>query len=286
MPERSVPSVRTRQLARDLRRIREAAGVTGEAAAAQLGWSGAKISRIENARTLITVADLRKLIELYGVTGAESERLVDLARTARQRGWWAMYAETLRPEQATYIGLESEATAIHSYDVLIFAGLVQTERYMRALFNVAGNQISPGEVERRVQIRLTRQQRIYGVNGPPINLVAIFDESVIRHNVGGPDVMREQLLHVLELSDLPNITLGVLPYSVGAHLGMAGAFKIFQFPHYMDPEVVYTEQFNSELLIEDERYAYEYSLAFNDVRSKALGQESSIAFIRQIAENL
>jgi transcriptional regulator with XRE-family HTH domain len=260
--------------------------MTGEAVAAQLGWSGAKISRIETARTLVTVADLRKLLNLYGVTGAESERLEDLARTARQRGWWAMYAETLRPDQATYIGLESEATAIHSYDAVIFSGLIQTERYMRTLFNLVSNQISPGEADRRVQIRLTRQQRIHGASEPSLELVTIIDESVLRHNVGGPDVMRDQLFHILDLADLPNITLGVLPYSAGAHLGMAGAFKIFKFPHYMDPEVVYIEQLNSERLIEDERYAYEYSLAFNDVRSKALDQDRSITFIRQIAENL
>jgi len=259
--------------------------MTGDAAASRLGWSSAKVSRIENAHTPVTVPDLRRLLELYRVTGAEAERLEDLARTARQRGWWAVYAETLRPDEATYIGLEAEATSLHCYDALLVNGLLQTEAYTRALFKSASIMFPRGEVERRVQIRRTRQLRLRESDRQSLNLSVVLDEAVLRRQVGGPDVMRDQLLHLVEESELPNVVLQVLPYSAGAHAGMSGTFAVFNFPHFKDPEVIYVELMSSELLIEDEKNVYQYTLALNDLRSKALDPGDSISFIKRIIDN-
>lgn len=253
--------------------------------ASRLGWSSAKVSRIETAHTPVTVADLRRLLELYRITGPEAERLESLARTARQRGWWAVYGETLRPEETTYIGLEAEATSLHCYDTVLLNGLLQTEAYTRALFKSASIMLSPGQVERRVQIRRTRQLRLRESDRQPLNLSAVLDEAALRRHVGGPDVMRDQLLHLAEVSELPNVVLQVLPYSAGAHAAMAGAFAVFNFPHFKEPEVVYIELMSSELFIEDEKEVYQYTLALNDLRSKAFDPADSVAFIRQIVDN-
>jgi Domain of unknown function (DUF5753) len=162
-------------------------------------------------------------VELYSVTGAEAERLESLARTARQRGWWAMYAETLRPEEATYIGLEAEAKSLHCYDAQVVSGLLQTEAYTRALIKTVGVMFPPGEIERRVRIRRTRQLRLRESDQEPLNLPVVLDEAVLRCQVGGADVMRDQLLHLVEHSELPNIEVWVLPFSVDAHSAQAGA---------------------------------------------------------------
>ena len=259
--------------------------MTGDAVASRLGWSSAKVSRIETARTPVTVPDLRKLLELYRVTGAEAERLETLARTARERGWWDVYAETLRPEEATYIGLEAEATALHFYDAQLLNGLLQTEAYTRALFKSSTIMFPPGEIERRVQIRRTRQLRLRESDRQPLNLSAVLDEAVLRRQVGGPHVMRDQLQHLVDESELPNVVLQVLPYSAGAHAAVTGAFAVFNFPRFKDPEVVYIELLNSQLFIEDEKNVYQYTQALNNLRSKSLNSGDSITFIKQIIDN-
>lgn len=281
MPERPAPSVRGRQLARELRRLREAAGMTGEAVAAHLGWSGAKISRIETARTSITISDLRSLLDFYGTRRSEAERLEGLARTSRERGWWDLYADALPLEYVTFIGLEAEAASLDCYNALLVHGLLQTEEYARTVINAAGLRIPPGDIDRRVQVRRLRQRRLSEADGTSLNVHAVLDEHVLRRQVGGPDVMRGQLLHLIEMAAKPNIVIQVLPYSAGAHAAMTGPFAILRFPHFSEPEVVYVELIGSALYIESEKDAYQYTLAFNDLRTKALDSDDSIAFIKQ-----
>ena len=285
MPERSGPSVRGRQLARELRRLREAAQLTGEAAAAHLDWSSAKVSRIETARTPVTISDLHKLLDLYGATDIDVGRLEDLARAARQRGWWDTYEGDLPLEYTTYIGLEAEAASLSSYDVLVLHGLLQTEEYARAVLKSL-LLISPGEVERGVRVRLLRQKRLNPTNEIPLTLQVVLDEDVLRRQIGGAEVMRHQLQHLEKVAGLPNVKLQVLPYSVGAHPATAGPFTIFRFPRSSEPEIASLELLAGHLFIEGEKDVYRYALVFSDLTTKALNPDESRAFIRQVVNDL
>jgi transcriptional regulator with XRE-family HTH domain len=285
VPERSAPSVRGRQLARELRRLREAAGLTGEAAAVSLGWSSAKVSRIETARTPVAASDLPPLLALYGATGAEAERLEWMAQTARERGWWRIYADDLPSEYTTYIGLEAEASSVTYYLATVLPGLLQTEDYARAVLQSI-ILLPPGEVERRVQVRRTRQRRLDETDGTSLNLLAVLDESVLRRRVGGLEVMRDQLGHLVDLAGHPNIAIQVLPYSAGAHAATSGPFTILTVPHYRDTEIVYVELMGGGLFIEDEQEVYRYTLVIDDLRAAALDTAESIAFINKIITEL
>jgi transcriptional regulator with XRE-family HTH domain len=286
VPERPAPSVRARQLARELRRLREAAQLTGEAAAAQLGWSSAKVSRIETARTPITVSDLRRLLDLYDASDADADRLVDLARTSRERGWWENYVGEAPSEFATFLGLEAEASSISSFNVLVVPGLLQTEDYSRAMLRSL-LLMPPREVERLIEVRRIRQDRVYGTGNVPLALHAVFDESILRRQIGGPDVLRDQLKHLVSaVADLPNVEIQVLPHSVGAHPAVTGTFAILSFPRSRDPEIVSVELLDSHLFIEGEKAVYRYILVFNELITKALGPDESLAFIKQVIKDL
>ncbi len=265
--ERRVPSVRGRQLARELRELRAAHGMTGEQIADELGWSSAKVSRIENARTTLTLSDLRKLLNLYSVPEATAERLLNLARTANERGWWQVYADTMTQNFATLIGLEDEARVMHSYHLTLVPGLLQTENYHRAIIEANGPH-PHGVVERRVQIRLNRQRRLHETE--PLEVWAVLDEAVLRRAIGGAEVMHEQLMHLLRLAEKPNITLQVLPYDAGAHSGVAGTFTTLGFSHPDDPNITTLETLVGTLIIEDPVQVFTYDRAFDELRSRAL----------------
>lgn len=286
MPERPAPTVRARQLARELRRLREAAQLTGEAVAAHLGWSSAKVSRVETARTPITVSDLRKLLDLYGAMDTDADRLVDLARTSRERGWWDSYVGEAPSEFATFLGLEAEASSISSFNALVVPGLLQTEDYARAMLKSL-LLMPPREVERLVEIRRIRQDRIYRADKAPLTLHAVLDESILRRQIGGPDVLRDQLKHLVSAeTDLHNVELQVLPHSAGAHPAVTGTFAILAFPHSGDPEIVSIELLDSHLFVEGVKAVYRYTLVFEELIAKAFDPADSLAFIRQVIKDL
>jgi len=272
-------------LARELRRLREAAQLTGEAAAAQLGWSSAKVSRIETARTPVTLSDLRKLLDLYGARDIDLQRMEDMARAARQRGWWDTYAGDLPLEYTTYIGLEAEASLLRSYNVLVLHGLLQTEDYARVVLKSL-LLISPGEVDRGVRVRRLRQKRLSQEDGVPLTLRVVLDEAVLRRHIGGPEVMRRQLQHLVDVAQLPNVELQVLPYAAGAHPASASAFTILQFPRSSEPEITSVELLDGHLFIEGERDVYRYTLVFDGLSTKALNPDESLGFIREVISDL
>lgn len=282
MPERPAPTVRALLLARELRQLREASQLTGEAAAAQLSWSSAKVSRIETARTPITVPDLRRLLDLYNVRGADADRLIDLARTARERGWWEHYVGETPSEFSTFLGFEAEASMVSSFNALVVPGLLQTEDYSRAMFNSL-LLMPPREVERLVTVRRIRQNRIFRADINPLILHAIIDESVLRRQIGGPEVLHHQLKYLVSAAaDLNNVELQVLPHSIGAHPALTGTFAILSFAHSGNPEIVSVELLDSHIFIEDEKAVYRYTLVFNELETKAFSPAESIAFIEQI----
>ncbi|WP_067450540.1 helix-turn-helix domain-containing protein [Actinomadura macra] len=281
MAERRVPSVRARQLARELRRLREIEGRTGEEVAAGLGWSSAKISRIETASTLVRSGDLRKLLDLYDVSDSQRERLLAMARNTNERGWWDAYPD-LGSDYAGYIGLEAESQTLRCYSGQSLNGLLQTEDYARDLIGSVVNP-APGKVERRVDVRLRRQRRLH--EPAPVDLHVVLDEASIQRRVGGPGVMKSQLEHLTMLAELPNVVIQVMPFAAGAHPAMTGSFIMLKFP-YPGTDMVYVELLRGSVYVEDEMEVYRYHLAFEELRAGALSPEESLAFIGRLADEI
>src|ERR1022692_3971687 len=284
MAGRRSPSVRSRQLAAALRRLRELAGLTGEQVSERLGWSAAKVSRIETGRTAIAPADLQLLLDVYDLSGTQRERLSDLGRSARQRGWWDAYTDILGPEYATLIALEAEAESVDWYAAQIVPGLLQTEDYARVMVQSTLLISPPGEIERRVQVRMTRQRVL--TREDPLRLLVVLDQTVLRKKVGGAAVMRRQLERLGEAARSPNVEIRVLPDAVGAHPAVTGEFTILHFPEPSAPDVVYIENMTSNLYVEHEAEVFRYNLALDRLRSLALRPEDSQAMIAAAADSM
>jgi transcriptional regulator with XRE-family HTH domain len=281
MAERRPPSIRGRQLAKELRLLRAADRRTGEQIGAQLGWSSAKVSRLETGRVPVTEEDLRKLLDVYGVQGDYAQKLINLARTANLHGWWDAY-ENVDREYKSLIGLEGEASAIYCYNPLVLHGLLQTEEYAGHIIGTRPV-TPPGQVRQLTQIRLRRQQRLDGAE--PLTFWSIIDEAAVRRLVGGPEVMRRQLQHLVELAERPNVTLQILPLSVGAHPGTSGSFSILEFS-LADDRIVYLELMYESLYKEDEVDVHKYGIAFDDLQKKAMAPSMSLDFIAQMITEL
>ncbi len=285
LPVKRPPSVRARQLAAEIRRLREVSRLTGEEAAAQLGWSPSKVSRIETGRSSVAVSDLRRLLDLYQVPGSRHDRLIELARTAEQRGWWDAYADILKEGYSAMIALEAVAESVRHYHPSLVPGLLQIEAYIEAIVRSSLLVEPPGVVLQRVEVRLTRQA-VLTREEDPLELTAVLDEAGLHRQVGGPEVMREQLLHLAEMAVRPNITLQVLPYAKGSHPAMQGGFAVLRFPGTIESGVVYLENMTSDIFIEGEAEVHHYRLAFDRLREMALEPQQSVALITQIANQI
>jgi transcriptional regulator with XRE-family HTH domain len=284
VPDRRPPSVRARQLAAELRRLRDAARLTGEEVAGQLGWSPSKVSRIETGQTSPGAADLRRMLDIYEVTGTQRDRLERLAQSSDQRGWWDAYTDTLAPEYTALIALEAESESVRWYAPMMVPGLLQTERYAREVIRSGLLIAPPGEVERRVQVKMTRQRVL--TRDDPLQMAVVIDEASILRTIGGPHVMREQLGHITAMAGRPNITVQVLPLDAGAHPALNGEFTILTFPDLVAPDVVYLENMASDLYVESEAEVYRYGLAFDRLRELALSPEESAELITERADSM
>ena len=284
VPDRRPPSVRARQLAAELRRLRDAARLTGEEVAGQLGWSPSKVSRIETGQTSPGAADLRRMLDIYEVTGTQRDRLERLAQSSDQRGWWDAYTDTLAPEYTALIALEAESESVRWYAPMMVPGLLQTERYACEVIRSGLLIAPPGEVERRVQVKMTRQRVL--TRDDPLQMAVVIDEASILRTIGGPQVMREQLGHITAMAGRPNITVQVLPLDAGAHPALNGEFTILTFPDLVAPDVVYLENMASDLYVESEAEVYRYGLAFDRLRELALSPEESAELITERADSM
>jgi transcriptional regulator with XRE-family HTH domain len=274
------PTVRRRRLGSELRKLREQKGMTAEEVAARLLVSQSKISRLENGRRSISQRDVRDLCGVYGV---EDVRIVDslmnMAKESRQQGWWHAFGDV---PYSVYIGLETEAASLRVYESLIVPGLLQTRNYAAAVIDGMWPEATASEMEKRIQVRLKRQERISD-SVRPLRYWAVVDEAVLRRVVGSPEVMREQLDHLAEASALPHVTLQVLPYGVGAHPGMYGKFAILEFEDESDSSVVYLEGVTSDLYLEKPTDVQSYSVMYEHLRALALNPEQSRQFITDVA---
>jgi transcriptional regulator with XRE-family HTH domain len=277
--ERRSPTIRRRRLGAELRRRREAAGVTIDGVAEKLECSASKISRIETGHTSATPRDVRDMLEIYGVLGAESDELVQIAREARQKGWWHPYSTVLT---GAYVGLEAAAESVRAYEQQVVPGILQTEDYAKAMIRAARPDITLDEVDRRVTVRLARQSLLH--QDDPLDVWIVLDEAVVSRPVGGDAVMRAQLERLVEAADLPNVTLQILPFEAGAHAGMDGTFAILDFPEPSDPDVVYAENATGGLFLEKSDELRKYVFIFDHIRAAALRPEESVAYIAKLAK--
>ncbi|SKA38236.1 Predicted transcriptional regulators [Marinactinospora thermotolerans DSM 45154] len=263
-----------------MRRLRQVAGLSQEEAAERMGWNRSKLHRLEFGRNQkIKASDVIALCRLYGVSDAETDALADLARQSGKRSWWHRYSDIL---PGPYIGLEAEATTIREYEVTLVPGLLQTEDYIRQILRHSAGS-SEDEIERRVTVRLERQKILTRPDSPP-RLWAILDESVIRREVGGPEVMKAQIQHLIDMSRLPNVDIQILRFSVGAHAGVAGSFVILDFSG-MD-QVVYIETDRDGFYLEDTDEVERYRLVYDKIQAAAGSTESTIAFLEDVLSEM
>jgi transcriptional regulator with XRE-family HTH domain len=285
VPDYGSPTVRRRRLAAELRRLRDQSGLTGDEVAARLGWSASKISRYELARTGLKPADVKKLLDLYGVGPARKEQLLALAREATEKGWWEAYSDDLPTEYADFIGLEDEATSIWVWQMECIPGLLQTEEYARQISSGYGRlaALPPSMMERRVQVRLMRQEILTRESPPELSVV--IDESALLRELADPLVMRAQLERLAEASQMPNVTVRVLPLHV-PHPMIIGSFNIFRFGEAREttlPDVVAIEHLVSSLYFEGETDTFQYLESFRSFADASLSVPESAKLISDVS---
>jgi transcriptional regulator with XRE-family HTH domain len=285
VPARSSPTVRRRRLAIELRKLREAAGLTIQEAAKRLAVSSAKLSRIENAHVAPSQADVLQMLQVYGADEQQRETLLPIAREARQKGWWQARYGDLRTPELDLVGLETEATALRTYSGLLVPGLLQIPQYAEAILRSYSldREHQPKAIDRQVDLRMDRK-RILTQNSSP-SIWAIIDEAALRRPVGGQEVMRQQLRHLTELAAKKNIRLQVLPFASGEHPGMSGAFTIIRFSDASDPDVVFIENPLRDLYLEEPHELEQYSLMFDHISAAAMSTEESSAFLERVARS-
>ncbi|GAA3931755.1 helix-turn-helix transcriptional regulator [Actinomadura viridis] len=242
-------TVRRILLGSQLRRLREANGVSRQQAGYVIRASESKISRLELGRVSFKERDVDDLLTLYGVNAKdEREALLQLAREANTPGWWHRYNDVLPGWFQTYVGLEESAALIRTYELQFVPGLLQSEGYARAVIRLGNAGAAEHEIDQRVELRMQRQGRLTGPEAP--RLWAVLDEGALRRPIGGPEVMRGQFEYLIEMSKLPNVTIQVMPFRFGGHAAEGGAFSILRFPDQDLPDVVYVENLTGAMYLD------------------------------------
>ncbi|GGS97982.1 helix-turn-helix domain-containing protein [Streptomyces chromofuscus] len=280
------PAVRRRKLGAELRTLRGRAGLTSGEAARLVGWHQSKVSRIETGASGVKPADVRLLLDAYGVDDAQlRDLLLALAGSGGGHGrdhWWHAYKGVLPPTYRDFISLESQAGAMRTLETSVVPGLLQTPEYARAVTRAAVEGVDEDRLDALVEVRLARQDVLR--SQPPLTLSAVLDEAVLRREVGGPEVMARQLERLVEAARLPQVRLQVLPFAAGAHIGITGPFVIFSFSSTSDLDVVVLDHLTSSLYLERKEDVEAYIEAFNALRFHALSPEDSLDYIAGIGD--
>lgn len=275
--------VRRMLLGAQLRRLREARGITREAAGYAIRASESKISRMELGRVSFKTRDVEDLLTLYGVTDeAERAALLSLVKEANLAGWWHSYSDVLPSWFPTYVGLEGAASLIRVYEVQFVHGLLQTEEYARAVVRRGMRDASEADVERRVALRLERQKYLVSEHAPELHIV--LDEAALRRPYGDREVMRGQLQHLIEMSERPNVRLQVMPFSFGGHSGESGAFTLLSFPESDLADIVYVEQLTSALYLDKPEDVAQYEKALTELQRDSPGPKESRDLLRGLLQ--
>ncbi len=275
--------VRRMLLGSQLRRLREARGITREAAGYSIRASESKISRMELGRVSFKTRDVEDLLTLYGITDdSERQALVGLAREANVAGWWHSYSDVLPNWFPTYVGLEGAASLLRAYEVQFVHGLLQTEAYAHAVVSRGMRGASAADIDRRVALRLERQKYLVAENAPDFHIV--LDEAALRRPYGDREVMRGQLQHLIDISERPNVRLQVMPFSFGGHSGESGAFTILSFPDADLQDVVYLEQLTSALYLDKREDVSQYEQALEELQQDSPGPDESRDLLRGLIQ--
>jgi transcriptional regulator with XRE-family HTH domain len=276
VPEVRSPTVRRRELGALLRSLRNEKGLTVDQVATSLMCSPSKVSRMETGHGAATPRDIRDLCNLYGVTDeAERDRMMKLSHEGKQQGWWQSYDLPY----STYVGLEAEAVAISDFQSSVVPGLLQTAEYARAGHEGAMPRLSPDQIERQIEAKLTRQSLLTQERPPSFR--AVLDEAVLHREVGGPKVMKAQLERLIEVACLPNVTIQVIPFTFGAHPAVESNFNILEMPAWTRG-VVFVEGLVGSIYLEKDDDLKRYQKIFEQLQTIALSPKDTISVIAKV----
>jgi transcriptional regulator with XRE-family HTH domain len=279
------PTVLRILLGAQLRRLREGKRISLEEAGNVIRASHSKVSRMETGRVGFKDRDIADLLTFYGVTDEkERDALRGLAARANAPGWWHDYSDVLPNWFEAYVGLEEAATQIRAYEVQFVPGLLQTGDYARAV-TILGHPSAPNrEVDRRVGLRLARQ--VVLTRPEPPNIWVVLDEAALRRPLGGPNVMRTQLKHLVELSHRPNVTIQIVPFQAGGHAAAGGPYSILRFAEYDLPDVVYMEQLTSALYLDKPEIVDSYLMVMERLCIEAATPANSVKMLRAMIKEV
>jgi DNA-binding XRE family transcriptional regulator len=269
----------------ELRRYRDAAGITPDQAAYEIRASRSKISRMENGLVRFKERDVTDLLTLYGITDEQIRgRLVTLARQASTPGWWSKYGDIMADWFESYLGLETAASVIRTFELQFVHGLFQTEDYARAV-TLLGHTAAPAdEIDRRVSLRLKRQDLLTSTNPPQV--WSVLDEGALRRPVGGRQVMRAQLKHLAEVARMRRVSIQIVPFHRGGHAAAGGSFTVLRFSEPEVPDVVYLEQLTSALYLDKLEDVDHYLEVMNHLSTEALTPAQTVKFITELIQDI
>lgn len=281
MPGPSAPTARRRRLGLELRRLREAAGIKLDQVAAQIELTTSTLSRIETGKAPCRTTYLTAMLDIYGVTDPQQIQLLkDMAREGQRKGWWADY-DDITTEFGIYVGLEEVAASLRAFETQAVHGLLQTRDYARAVLCALDRKASAESIDRLTELRMKRQEALTRPDSP-LELWVILDEAVLRRPVGGPAVMRAQLGRLLEVTELPNATVQVLPFSQGAHAGMIGPFCLMEFPGE-DPPTAYIDSPAGNIFLDKPHQVRRWAEAFDQLRADAMSPGASRQLVAKLS---
>ncbi|MGP4016632.1 helix-turn-helix domain-containing protein [Saccharopolyspora sp. 5N708] len=273
------PTMRRKTLGAELRKLRNAQNLTADDIANLLGCSTAKVRHMENGRTAPSKAELKVLMDHYGLPEQRRELLEETRAEARNRGWWSTYR--LPSWFQDYVGLETDATRIRTFEIEILPGLLHTAAYARAIHELGSHITAPEDVERQVALRLKRQERLTAES--PLEFVSVISEAALARCAHEEAIAGDQFAHLVRMSKQSNVSVQVLPFDKGLHKSMTGAFVLLDFPPDTWPAAVYQEHAVGGHLSHDRELTSELSAVFEDLRSRALTESESLDLLNKYA---
>jgi hypothetical protein len=283
--QQSSPTVLRMILGRQLQALREGSGLSYEEAAKTIMASEWTIRRMEKAGMGLKPYHLKGLLVRYGVTDVrEIDSFLALAKDASKPGWWHNFSDVLPSWFRVAVGLEEAASLIRAYEPQYVPGLLQTEDYIRATIVASFPDTPEEETERRVALRLARQDLLTREDAP--ELWAVLDETVLRRPIGGREVMRAQLAHLIEDTELPNVMLQVIPFATGWHPALYGMFHVFRFPARELPDIVYGENLTSAYYVNKPEDVAVYVDAMDRMCAQAASPEQTVGILRDAMKEI
>jgi transcriptional regulator with XRE-family HTH domain len=278
MTDNPNPSVRSRQVANQLRKLREDLGITGAEVAKQLGMSPSKISRIETGHRMLTVDVVAALLGHYKVPEREREQILDLVRKSTERGWWENRGLGLPELWTALMNFENRTTRIQNYEALVIPGLLQTAEYTGAIIKGINTAMTESELTKLIASRMARQ---IVLRRRDLQFLAVIDEGALRRPLTESGVMRRQLRHLADSSERSNVTLRVVPLQAGSHAGQRGAFAIMEFAE--EPSLVYVENQTTCMFLDEKEDVAAYRVALSNILNVALKPAESVELISTLA---